>query len=126
MRPKTIAIVAVVGALVVGGAFAVTSGGSATTVGDTVTMEYGAVDACTVTNLVLTPPAGANLAKDAEKIMTSLKTVPGIGSSTVYLKESRLQVDYCESSASEEQLIGIIQGTGYNVASVNTGPAGSE
>ena len=123
IQPKTVAVVLVVGALVVGGAFAVSSGGSATTVGDVVTMQYAQVDACTVTNLVLTPPAGADLAKDAEKIMSTLRSVPGVGSSTVHLKEQRLQVDYCESSASEEQLVAAVEGTGYKVGSVTTGPA---
>lgn len=78
----------------------------------TFTANYPGVGACTSSNLQLTPAAGVDLAKQGDKLVDSLAGVESVGNVTLYIAESRMTVEYCESSTSEEQIKQVLASTG--------------
>lgn len=124
-RPRT-QVYLLVGVLVVIGlvaGIALGSGGKAAVVGDVATLQIASVDTCTTSNIALVTPEGADLAKDANDILGRLKSVTGVGNASLYIKESRLEVAYCDSNTSEELIRAALEPTGYLA---NSAPAGSQ
>ncbi|HET6350582.1 MAG TPA: hypothetical protein VFG89_00415 [Coriobacteriia bacterium] len=114
-RPRT-QIYLLVGVLVVIGlaaGLALGSGGKASVIGDVATLQIASVDTCTTSNIALKTPEGADLAKDANDILGRLKSVTGVGNASLYIKESRLEVAYCDSNTSEELIRAALEPTGY-------------
>jgi copper chaperone CopZ len=120
-RSKTAMVTwAVAGALVVAVVAAIYSGGAATQTGDTVVMQYAQVDACTTSDITLAVPAGGDVSRDADKILSSLRQLAGVGTATLHLKEARVEVAYCSSSADEQQIVQALNASGYSAAGVQT------
>lgn len=113
LKKSTILAVVVGVALIVGVIIAASSGGSANVVGDTVIMNYATVDECAVANIQLTPPPGANLADDAEKILETLRPLEGIGKAAINLTTGSMTVDYCQSYADDTRIRQLVAPTGY-------------
>lgn len=105
---------------------ALNSGGAAVQQGDKISIQVAQVDSCTSSRIPLVVPAGGDLAKDSQKILELLRTVPGVGTGTITLSESVIDVDYCDSSASEAQIRAALAPSGY-VQAVDPGaPAATE
>ena len=106
-------VAVIVTALVAGAVFALNANRGGIATGDTVEMSYAQVDTCTTSNVGLTPPAGGSVESDRNEILESLRAVVGVGNATLHLKESRIEVRYCDSSVSEAQVLAALNGTGY-------------
>jgi len=123
-RKPSLVLVGIVAAIVFAGAFAVSAGSRGVAEGDTISMEYAAVDACTESSFALTAPSGANISEDSDMILNSLRSVAGLGSATLDTKTGMIKVGYCESSASSDQILAALAATGYQITPAGTGPAG--
>ena len=123
-RPdQRVVILAVVAGLI--GAFVLismlTSRGASQT-GDKISLTVAQVDTCTTSNFQLTTPPGKDLAEDAEEILATLRYVSGVGNGNVTVSTGNLEVNYCDSSTSEELIRQAVAKTGYLAAAA---PGGS-
>jgi hypothetical protein len=112
-RKPTVILGVVVGILGVFAVLALANGGKATVSGDTISLNVAQVDTCSSASIALATPQGGDLAKDANKILAPLKSVTGVGNATIYLSQARLEVNFCDSSTSEEAIRAALAGTGY-------------
>ena len=119
-RKLNVVPIVVVAAIVFAAAFAVSAGSRGVAQGDTISMEYAAVDACTASHFSLAPPAGASLKKDADDILNALRSVAGLAGATVDLTASTIEVRYCDSSASADQILAALVTTGYTATPAGT------
>jgi len=107
-------VVGVLGAVVL---VALSNGGKAAVSGDTVMLTVAQVDACSQSNIPLSTPPGGDLARDANDILGLLKSVSGVGNATIYLSQSMIEVNYCESSTDEARIRASLAPSGYVAAS---------
>ncbi len=108
-----VAIVAGVIAVLVVVGFAAGSRSSATQKGGgVVSRTYSTAEACTQASIPLQPRQGVDLAQSAETLLKSLEAVPGISTAALTVAESRIDIGYCDSSASEAQLREALAATG--------------
>lgn len=77
-----------------------------------ITKEFSQGEACTTTPFALALGDGADANAAAEKAFTALAAMPSIIRATVYTDTPRIEVSYCDSSASEEQIRAALQPTG--------------
>ncbi len=110
----------VVGAVAVVAIFALANTGKATVSGDEVSLTIAQVDACASSSIALATPSGGDLKRDANDILSRLKTVTGVGNATIYLSESRIEVNYCESSTNEATIRTALTPSGYVAPSAET------
>lgn len=108
-----LAIVAGVIAVLVVVGFAAGSRSSATQKGGgVVSRTYSTAEACTQASIPLKAREGVDLAQSAETLLKSLEAVPGISTAALVVEESRIDIGYCDSSASEAQLRDALAATG--------------
>lgn len=112
----------VMAVIVFAGAFAVSIGNRSVATGDIVSMQFATVDECASSEFLLQPKGNASLRDDAQKVLTALRAVAGIGSATVDLKASTVTVSYCGSVANSDQILAALQATGYTVTPAGFAP----
>ncbi len=114
-------IVVVVGLLVVAGVIAGGQGVSAKVVGGTVKKNFGAPSACTAASIPVTANQGVDLGSQADALLDSFIGQEGIGDVVLDLDRSVIDVNFCESSQSEESVRQILSGSG--LVSTDAAPA---
>jgi hypothetical protein len=83
-----------------------------TQVDGTITKAYGGVGACTTAALALKPADGVDLARDGDKLIGALNGIESVGLVTLYPAESRMTVEYCDSSTDEGTIKNALASTG--------------
>lgn len=114
-RRSSRAPVILVGAVliaVVAGAFAASYASAPKAGAGQITKEFSQGEACTTSPFPITLGSGADANAAAEKAFAALASVPSIVRATVYTDSPRIEVSYCNSSASEEQIRAALQPTG--------------
>lgn len=112
-RMSPVALMAVILGLVVVIAFVVVGQSSKPTLVDgTLSRAFGGVGACQTAALAFTPADGVDLAREGDKLIDSLNGIESIGQVTLYPAESRITVEFCDSSTNEEAIKGALASTG--------------
>jgi hypothetical protein len=85
--------------------------------------SFGAASACTSVSIPFTVKEGVDLEVSGGKLMDSLKGLPTIGDVTIYLDPPSIDVGFCESSLSEQQVREALTGTGMVTLGQGAAPA---
>jgi hypothetical protein len=102
-----------VGVVVVAAGFTISMASGPQVADGKLTKSFGGeASACTSTSLAVKPAQGVELDKSGEKILDAFSGMQGIGSVTLYTKESRVEVQFCESTTSEDAIKGALSNTG--------------
>jgi hypothetical protein len=127
VSPKLLMGVVVTGALVIAGVAAAMNGTAPKASAEGITKQFAPGEACTVAEIPLELESGDEA--EATRIFAAVANVPGIVYGTVHASESIVEVGYCESEATEEQLREALQQAGFalGAAPVDAGaPAGAD
>ena len=124
-RKNMLVPVIVIAAIVFGGAYAVSAGSKGVSQGGVISMTFATGDACTESAYALQAPGGADLAKDANDVLGTLRTVAGVNYANLDVAKNSVSVGYCDSSADPNQILAALQSSGYGVTPTGTGPAGA-
>jgi len=105
-------------------------------VNGTLTRSFGGASACTAVKIPLTPKPGVDFEKDAGKLMDALAGLESLGQVTIALEPPSIDVAYCESTITEQQVrdrlesagivtlgAGVVQSSDAATPSVTTTPA---
>jgi len=112
LRPVTVMLIAV-GVVAVAAVFTISMASGPQVADGKLTKSFGGeASACTSTTIAIKPAQGVDLAKDGEEILNAFSGMQGIGAVTLYTNDSRVEVQYCESSTSEDALKGALTNTG--------------
>ncbi len=108
-----VVLMTVILGLVVVIAFVVVGQSSKPTLVDgTLSRKFPGVGACQTAALAFTPADGVDLASQGDKLIDSLSAIESIGQVTLYPAESRITVEFCDSSTNEEAIKGALASTG--------------
>ncbi len=77
-----------------------------------VSRTFSTAEACSQVSIPLTARQDVDLAASADALLKGLEAVPGISTAALYVDESRIDIGYCDSSASEAQLREALASTG--------------
>jgi len=112
VKPSTI-IVAVIAAVMVVGVIAVNASTGPRKGNGTLTKAYGGeASACTSAVIPMKPAEGVDLDRDGAKLLESLNGMQGIGTVTIHTDDPRAEVQFCDSSTSEEAIRAAMSQTG--------------
>jgi len=75
----------------------------------------GEASACTSATIALTPNEGVDLARSGEKLVDSFTGIQGIGAVTLYVDDPRVEVQFCESTTSEQAIRSALGASGLVV-----------
>jgi len=101
-------LVGVVLVAVIGGVLATNFASAPKSGGGQISKEFSQGEACTTTPFKLSQADNAA----ADKAFAALQTVPGVVRASVYADDPRIEVQYCDSSASAVQIRAALQPTG--------------
>lgn len=124
-RKNMLVPVIVIAAIVFGGAYAVSAGSKGVSQGGVISMTFATGDACTESAYALQAPSGGDLAKDANDVLGTLRTVAGVNFANLDVAKNSISVGYCGSSADPNQILAALQSSGYGVTPTGTGPVGA-
>jgi hypothetical protein len=111
-RPATV-VLAVVGVLVAAAAFAVSSASRPQLADGAITRSFGGeASACTSATIAVQPAAGVDLADKGSKVLDAFNGMQGIGAVTLHVDDARIDVQFCESTTSEQAIRAALSGTG--------------
>lgn len=125
LRPQVIVLVGVVAVAVFVGVLAGNRSTTAQNVGGALTRTYGTAEACTKATLAYTPASGVDVTEQGGAILTALEAVPGIGSATIMPQDGVIEIGYCDSSATENDLRAVLNATGLVTVEAAAAPAPS-
>ncbi len=72
----------------------------------------GEASACTSTMIKVSPNEGVDLADSGEKLLDSFSGMQGIGAVTLYVEDPRVEVQFCDSTTSEQAIREALSTTG--------------
>ena len=104
VSPKALVFAVVAGAMVLAGVAAAMNATAPKATAEGITKQFAQGEACTVASIPLELASDADAEAHAERVFSALESVPDIVYGTLQVKESRVEVGYCDSSASEEQI----------------------
>ena len=113
--PMGIILIGVVGIMFVALAFATNSASQVAIVDGKITTQIAQVDQCTQSTYTLAVAEG-DIEKAAKSCFDALRTVPGVGTVTVYVDNPRIEVGYCESQQVPQVIQTALASTGYLAA----------
>jgi len=98
--PTLVVVGAVIAVAIIAGA----TTNSGDIVNGTLTRDFGAPSACQSTSLPFTANQGVDLAQQGEKLLEAFEGMDGVGVVTIDLAQSKVDMEWCESSQSEESM----------------------
>lgn len=126
LNPRTLVLIGVIAVAVLIGALAGNRSTTAQDLGGVITRSYGTGDACTTASIAIAPAKGVDLAKQGNTLLAGLEQIPGLGSASIFLEEGRVEIGYCDSSATEGDLRAALSATGLvEVAAAPTAVPGT-
>jgi len=111
-RKRNFAVVAVVGVLVVGVLVIASNTTAGTVKGGKITKSYGSASECSSTTVVVAAKPGVDLAKQGTQLIDVFQGQEGVGTVTLDVERSVIDIKYCESSQSDGSLRQLLSGTG--------------
>ncbi len=112
LSPATVMIIAV-GVVAVAAVFTISMASGPQVADGKLTKSFGGeASACTSTTIAITPAQGVDLAKSGEEILDAFSGMQGVGAVTLYTEDSRVEVQFCESSTTEDAIKGALSNTG--------------
>jgi hypothetical protein len=110
--PARWVLLGVVAAVIGLAVFVTARGPAAQSAGAVLSRQFTAGESCANTAFTHTPANGADLTRDGEKIIDSLKTVKGIGLVKLDTSNGFIQIGYCESSGDEKSIAQALTASG--------------
>lgn len=122
-RNVVVMTILVLGAVVAGFTIASGRGTSAVVVDGILSRSFGSADACQSSSIALTPNDGVDLATDGAKLLDAFEGQNAIGEVILDVKQSTIEVNWCESGQSEESIRQVLASTGLvTVGEVTSAP----
>lgn len=123
---RTILVAAVVIAALAIGLFAAARGTSPVAVGDAITQTFGTGEACTTAAFEVEPATADALQGRAGDLMKSLSQVPGVGRVAIIPAQNRIEVGYCDSAATLDDVRAAIVRSGAVKSAREAGKGGPD
>jgi len=112
LSPVTVMMIAV-GVVALAAVFTISMASGPQVADGKLTKSFGGeASACTSTMIAIKPAQGVDLAKDGERILDAFAGMQGVGAVTLYTDDSRIDVQFCESTTTEDALKGALANTG--------------
>jgi len=112
LNPVTVMLIAV-GVVAIAAVFTISMASGPQVADGKLSKSFGGeASACTSTTIAIKPAQGVDLAKDGEEILDAFAGMQGVGAVTLYTDDSRVEVQFCESTTTEDALKGALTNTG--------------